>query len=361
MAKITAPAESVMLGHGYYSRHSQPQRAAARAADARLIAAATAVPIASPVLVGDFGCAGGANEMAPIAAAIDALRARDADVPIEVAHTDLPENDFAPLLLLLSGPDGYPAGRTGIYPYVVGRTLYGPLFPDDRLHLGWSAITLHWLSDVPLDVPGQVYANLLPEGPAREAFRRRAAQDWETFLHERARELVDHGELVLVAGASEPDGTSGAEGLFTMIGAQLDAMVADGTLRKAESDRIFYPTWNRTPDEWRAPVDAAGYDLLDEELSATDDAATYGGPDGRIGDTTADREAFAERYLPFVRAITERPFFRWLDTDRTPADRAAVVAAFYDGLQGRIAADPAAAACRWHVVSLRLRRRPRTG
>lgn len=354
MAQTTAPAESVMLGHGYYSRHSQPQRAAARAADARLVAAASAVPISAPVLVGDFGCAGGANEMAPLAAAVDALRARDADVPIEVAHTDLPENDFAPLLRLLSGPDGYPAGRSGIYPCVVGRTLYGPLFPARRLHLGWSAITLHWLSAVPQDVPGQVYSNLLPDGPAREAFRARAAQDWETFLTERARELVDHGELVLVSGASEPDGTSGAEGLFTMIGAELDAMVEAGTLRQGESDRIYYPTWNRTPQEWRAPVEAAGYDLLDEELTATDDADTYG-----IGDTQAEHDAFAQRYLPFVRAITERPFFRWLDPDRTDAGRAEVVEAFYEGLGGRIAADPAAAACRWHVVSLRLRRRPR--
>ena len=150
MAQVTAAGESVMLGKGYYSRHSQPQRAAARAADARLVAAAAAIPLPAPpapLLIGDLGCAGGANEMAPVAAAIDTLRARDGAVPVEVAHTDLPENDFAPLFALLAGPDGYPARRTGIYPYVVGRTLYGPLFPDRRLHLGWSAITLHWLSD----------------------------------------------------------------------------------------------------------------------------------------------------------------------------------------------------------------------
>lgn len=343
-----------MLGMGYYSRHSQPQRAAARAADARLVAAAGAVPIPEPpvpVLIGDFGCAGGANEMAPIAAAIDVLRSRAPAVPVEVAHTDLPQNDFTPLLALLDGPDGYPAGRTGIYPLVVGRTLYGPLFPERRLHLGWSAITLHWLSAVPVTVPGQVYANLMPDGPARRAFRQRAAEDWRTFLRERARELVDHGELALVAGASQPDGSSGAEGLFTMIADELAAMVDDGTLRAAESDRIFYPTWNRTPDEWRDPVSAVGFDLLDEELAATDDAVTYGG--------AGDGDGFAQRYLPFVRAITERPFFRWLDPDRTEQERAAVVETFYGGLRARIAADPATAACRWHVVSLRLRRRPR--
>jgi hypothetical protein len=57
--------------------------------------------------------------------------------------------------------------------------------------------------------------------------------------------------------------------------------------------------------------------------------------------------------------VTERPFFRSLDADRSSADRAAVVEAFYPGLRDRIAADPATALCRWHVMALRLRRRPR--
>jgi hypothetical protein len=341
-----------MVGHGFYSRHSQPQRAAARVADRHLVDAAASVPLPStptPVLIGDFGCAGGANEMVPIAEAIDAVRARDAAVPVEVAHTDLPENDFGPLFTLLAGPDGYPHGREGVYPSVVGRSLYGPLFPDRRLHLGWSSITLHWLSDVPPVAPDRVYSNLLADGPARAALAARSASDWRRFLTERARELVAGGELVVTGGASRPDGTSGAEGLFTMIEAQLAELVADGTLRRAEADRIFYPTWNRTPDEWRAQTDELGFDLLAGELSATDDAETY--------DVAGQPDGFAERYLPFVRAITEHPFFRTLDADRTDDERAGVIDAFYRGLGGRIAADPAAAACCWHVMTLRLRRR----
>ena len=343
-----------MMGHGFYGRHSQPQRAAARVADRHLVDAAGAVPLPSsptPVLIGDFGCAGGANEMAPIAEAIDAVRGRDAAVPIEVAHTDLPENDFGALFAVLDGTDGYPHGRTGVYPCVVGRTLYGPLFPDRRLHLGWSSITLHWLSDVPPVVPGRVYSNLLDDGPVRDAMAARSAADWRRFLTERARELVPGGELVVTGGASQEDGTSGAEGLFTMIEAQLADMVDDGTLRPAEADRIFYPTWNRTPSEWRDQVDELGFDLLVDELSATDDAVTYdieGQPDG---------DGFATRYLPFVRAITEHPFFRKLDTDRTDTERSTVIETFYRGLHGRIAADPTAAACCWHVMTLRLRRR----
>src|SRR5690242_14203156 len=184
MSEIAPAGQSVMLGGGFYSHNSRPQRAAATAADAHLAAAAAVVPLdAPPVLIGDFGCAGGANEMAPLAAAVGALRARDAGLPIEVAHTDLPQNDFGPLFALLQGPSSYLTD--GVYPYVVGRTLYGPLFPDRRLHLGWSAITLHWLSSMPVVVPGRVYSNLVEPGPARDALAERSAADWRAFLTER--------------------------------------------------------------------------------------------------------------------------------------------------------------------------------
>jgi hypothetical protein len=354
MSDVAPAGQSVMLGGGFYSHNSRPQRAAATAADAHLVAAVEALPLPAsptPVLIGDFGCAGGANEMAPLAAAVDAIRERDARLPIEVAHTDLPQNDFAPLFALLQGPESYLAGTSAVYPYVVGRTLYGPLFPDRRLHLGWSAITLHWLSSMPLTVPGRVYSNLMEEGPARQSIAERSAADWRAFLTERARELVDGGELVLTGGASFPDGRSGAEGLFVMIQDVLAGLVDDGILRSGESDRIYYPTWNRTPAEWAEPVAELGFDLLAQEFTGTDDAENYR--------ASLERGTFADDYLPFVRAITERPFFRWLDGDRTIDDRARVTEAFYERLHGRIAADPAAAACYWHVVTLRLRRRPR--
>jgi len=289
--------------------------------------------------------------MAPLAAAIGAVRVRDATLPIEVAHTDLPQNDFGPLFALLQGPDSYLNGVSEVYPHVVGRTLYGPLFPDRRLHLGWSAITLHWLSSMPLTVPGRVYSNLLEDGPARRGLAERSAADWRAFLVERSRELVDGGELVLTGGASFPDGKSGAEGLFIMIQDVLAGMVDDAILRPGESDRIYYPTWNRTPVEWAEPVAELGFDLLAQEFTGTDDAENYR--------ASLERGTFADDYLPFVRAITDRPFFRWLDGDRNVDDRARVTETFYERLRGHIAANPTTAACCWHVVTLRLRRRLR--
>ena len=351
--------ESVMAGEGFYSAHSQSQHVAAAVAFPYLAAAAESVPLpgaGAAVTIGDFGCAGGANEMAPMALAIDTLRKRTS-APVEIVHTDLPQNDFGSLFALLASPSGYPAGRQEIYPSAIGRTLYGPLLPERQLLIGWSGITLHWLSTVPVAVPDQIYPNLVT-GPARERLRQQSADDWNLFLTERARELVDGGELVLVAGASQPDGRSGAEALMQLIGDVLQAMVDDGVLRDGERERMFYPTWNRTPEEWLAPFDgpfADTFEVIDQRFDAADDSVAY--PQFRDG---GDAEAFAQKYVGFVRAITEVPFFRWLDAERDDAARHAVTEDFYARLEPALRANPTAAAV-WHTMSLRIRRRPARG
>jgi len=359
MTDRNQPDESVMAGHGYYSAHSRPQHAAAAVAYPLLAAAAECIPtpvVPTPFAIGDLGCAGGANEVGPMAIAIDSLRARDWHGPVEVVHTDLPENDFAPLFELLSGPSSYLANRTQVYPSVIGRTLYGPLFPDRRLHLAWSGITLHWLSSVPGTVPDAVYPNLTT-GPHRDALARRSAEDWRGFLIERSRELVDGGEIVVVAGASAADGTSGAERLFTTIDEVLGEMAEQGAVRRAELERIFYPTWNRTMDEWLAPfaTEEVGRDLevVEHRFDASDDSDTF--PQYA---RDADAAGFARAYVPFVRAVTAAPFFRWLGDDRSPSERDVVITDFYDRLELSLTADPTVAAV-WHVASLRIRRRSR--
>jgi hypothetical protein len=101
---------------------------------------------------------------------------------------------------------------------------------------------------------------------------------------------------------------------------------------------------------------ALGQDLhvVDSRLDGANDADTY--PQySREGDAAA----FAEAYTRFLRAITEHPFFRWLDTDRIAAERADVVEDFYRHLQALLTQHPGAAAV-WHVMSLRIRRLARS-
>jgi SAM-dependent methyltransferase len=353
-----APGESVMAGGGYYSAHSQVQHLAAAPGLPLLERAAHQVPIVegAAVVIGDFGCAGGRNELEPIRIAIAALRERAPAVPITVVHTDLPSNDFAALFQAVEQSEAsYLVGQREVYAYAAGRSLYGPIFPAGGLALGWTAITVHWLSAMPCVIPDQIFSNLT-EGPVREALRAQSRRDWEAFLRERLRELRPGGQIVVVGGASRADGLSGAEGLFEMANEQLRSMVEDGLLRRSEYQNMFYPTWNRTLQEFlepfeRGPLAAA---LTVEEFAehTTSDGVTY-----PQYERDGDAAAFASAYVPFVKAVTAPSFFRWIASDRTASERAAIEDAFYDGLQRRIAADPAKATCHWHTVNLRIRRR----
>jgi hypothetical protein len=200
------------------------------------------IPEGTPLLIGDFGCAGGRNELEPLRIAIAAVRERAPAVPVAVVHTDLPSNDFASLFQAVEqSADSYLAGQSAVYAYAAGRSLYGPVFPDASLTLGWTAITVHWLSAMPCVVPDQVYANLT-RGEARKALKGQSRRDWDAFLRERLRELRSGGQVVVVGGASRSDGLSEAEGLFAMANDELQAMVANGRLRRSEYRNIFYPS-----------------------------------------------------------------------------------------------------------------------
>ncbi len=350
--------ESVMEGGGYYSAHSAVQHAAAAPGFPMFERAATEAPLPNggeALAIGDYGCAGGVNEMTPIAIAIEALRRRAPTLPIEVMHSDLPSNDFTTLFALLASPESYSWQRPNIYSYGVGRSLYGPVVPDRRLRLGWTAITVHWLSTLPACHPDSSFSNLVT-GAAREALKQRSREDWHLFLRERARELVPGGQLVVVGGASDNEGRSGAEGLFRMVDAQLHEMVENGALRQTEFERIFYPTWNRTLAEFLEPIEAGELatmlSLAEQHEDVNDDSAVY--PQyARDGNA----KAFAAAYIGFVKAVTEPAFFRWIEQDRSPEQKQKVVDTFYAGLEMRIATDPGAATCRWRTVTLRLVRR----
>jgi hypothetical protein len=90
-----------MEGKGFYDRHSLAQRSAGGLGIPLLERAVEALPAfehgVAPVVVADFGAAGGRNELAPMNVAIDGLRARGVDGAIVVVHTDIPGNDFTTL------------------------------------------------------------------------------------------------------------------------------------------------------------------------------------------------------------------------------------------------------------------------
>lgn len=262
--------EAVMSGHGFYNKHSVLQAAAAELGVARLALAAGDVPVPAlpqPLFLADYGCSQGQNSMLPIAAALEALRSRT-DVPITVVHTDLPANDFSSVFeVLANDPASYLASDPDAYALAAGRSFYEEILAPGSIALGWSAITTHWLSELPSAVPGHLTAQMSSDPDVLTAFSGRAAQDWQDFLRARSAELCTGGRLVMVEPTLHPDGSIGSEPMMHLMDRVLGELVAEGRISEAEADATTLPTWIRSPEEYADPVEAdPGLELVDARL-----------------------------------------------------------------------------------------------
>ncbi|HLH25963.1 MAG TPA: SAM-dependent methyltransferase [Chloroflexota bacterium] len=351
-----APAvESVMEGQDFYNEHSQPQHSASDFGLpllARAVAALALPGPGEPVVVADYGASEGRNSQAPMRAVIAAVRERVPGAALAITHTDLPDNDFNSLFRLLAeSPDSYLRGAEEVYAFAAGKSFYEQIFPAGQVSLGYSSITVHWLSAVPCPIPGQIWSPRAT-GAVRAAFAQRARDDWARFLTCRAGELRPGGQLVVVASGADDAGNSGAESLMDLANEVLQEMVADGTLTAAEYAQMVVPTYYRTLAEWTAPFAAGGtigaaLELVESAPAVLPDAfwPRY--------EQTHDAQAFAAAYTGFLRGFSEPSLFGRLDAAR----RASAGHTFYQRVQARIAADPARAVCHWQLYLLRIARR----
>lgn len=345
--------QGVMEGKGFYNIHSKPQHSAISFGLPLLTRAVESVPLPGPgevFLIADFGVAGGHNSMEPVRSAIELIRRRaPGELAISVFHTDLPTNDFDPLFALLSSPDSYLAGVSNVFAYAEGKSFYEQVFPEAQVHIGWNAIAIHWLSVVPVAIPNHIWSNRAT-GPVKEAFARQSRQDWQQFLSHRAHELKPGGRLVVLGGASDERGSSGAEGLMNMANAALQEMVNAGALRPGEYERMMIPTYNRTLEEFKAPF-AEGLAAGVLELESASEVV-LDDPFWREYQRSGDAAAFAVAYADFFRAAYGPSLFGALDSKRSSAERQQIADAFYQRLRDKVSADCATAVCNWHVVLL---------
>ena len=214
----TTPADPApMEGGGGYNRHSAVQASGASPALPLLVQAAHDAPLPpgdATIVVVDYGSSEGRNSLAPMAASIHALRARSGSAhAISVVHTDLPGNDFGSLFqLLATDPASYLRDDPAAFASAIGRSFYEQILPSASVTLGWSAWAVQWLSRIPAAIPDHVQIACSRSEEARQAFARHAAQDWETFLTCRRRELRPGGRLVIVTMACTDEGEFGYRG-----------------------------------------------------------------------------------------------------------------------------------------------------
>jgi hypothetical protein len=354
--RTTASADAVMKGHGFYNKHSRPQQKANSLGLPLLERAVEEMTVpqgAEPAAVADFGAAQGRNSLGPMRLAVEKIRRRTtASTPIVVVHTDLPQNDFGSLFALVeASPESYLRSVENVFALAAGKSFYERIFPDGYLSLGWTAISVHWLSKVPCNIPDHVYAQRAGQR-VRNAYAEQASEDWQRFLGHRARELRPGGELIVVAVTTDDTGSTGGECLMDLTNEPVLAMVDAGFIRPEEYRRMNMPAYHRTMDEFTEPLRSG---TLTEDLILKEGTrAVFPDQLWPEYEQTGDANAFAAWYTEFMRAFTEAPLFAGLDADRTPADRERLANDYFERMKSLIEANPERARWDWHVALLRV-------
>jgi hypothetical protein len=305
MTSQAAATHGVMESGGSYNRHAKIPAGGGSLALPFLEQAVKNVTIESgdqPVVIADYGSSQGKNSLAPMSAAIKALRARvGPDRPISVVHIDQPANDFNTLFgVLHSDPERYSVNEPNVFPSAIGRSFYEKIFPQEHVHLGWSSYAAVWLSRIPMRIPGH-FMVLGSTGEVRRAFERQAADDWKSFLSLRAGELRPGGCLVVVLPALNDDGFSGFEPLFGLANEALAEMVAEGAISAAERAGMVLGAYPRRRSELLAPFhsDRRFHGLAAEHCELLEL------PDAAWADFEQDKnkEVLATRHARFFRSI----------------------------------------------------------
>ncbi|WP_157509369.1 hypothetical protein [Glaciibacter superstes] len=354
----------VMAGDGYYDRHSATQQGAAVIGLDLLrtaIAESDRGAMESPKIA-DLGCAQGHNSLAPMKAAIGAVRRRTT-ADIDIVHTDLPGNDWTSLFEVIEhDPASYMVGhKNDVHPSVIGRSFYKELFAPATLTAAWSSSSLHWLSASPGPVADNFFVQSSTDHVAIERYRSRSVTDWTDFLARRSVELAPTASVVFVDvlmgdARGGVAGTMGSEALFDTLEQALRAARSAGTITAEEYAAMVYPTWFRSLDEVRAPFAPAFTGPGGETLQlVTLEPTTLADPFLAAYDTSGDAGAYARQQAGFLRGFLE-PSFGTALPRRTAPQRTAILDAVFADAERRIAADPRAVSPTYKLAAGRIRR-----
>jgi hypothetical protein len=305
MVNQATATPGVMEGGGSYNRHAKLPAAGGSLALPFLEQAVKNVTLESgdqPVVIADYGSSQGKNSLAPMRAAIKALRARVGPArPILVVHIDQAANDFNTLFdVLHSDPESYSSGDPNVFPSAIGRSFYENVFPQQHVHLGWSSYAAVWLSRVPMPIPGH-FIVLGASGDVRAEFDRQGAEDWKSFLALRASELRPGGRLVVVLPGISDERSVGLEGFFNHANEALAELVDRNVISAHERARMVLPAYPRRRDQLLAPFNSGGQFLgLSVEHCELSEV-----PDGAWADygRDANKDLLATRHALFFRSI----------------------------------------------------------
>lgn len=342
------PRSGAMAPAGAYQRGAETQGDAAAVGLALIGPAVDALALApdgAPVWLADFGAADGSNSLTPISVALQSIRRWAPRRPVVVVHADIVGNDFSALAATVTdSPRAYVRSDAGVLPVMAARSLFAPVLPPDSLAFGWSASTVHWLSQAPGPVADSFFVQMSHDDAAKLAYAGRSAADWHAFLLARGDELLPGASVVVVDVLMGDDGSMGAESLFGTVDAALNRCRDTGTLTAQEYADIVYPTWFRTVDDIRAPFTPEFEGNGGRRLALRDLMTAH------LPDPFADRldrpAAYAQSQVDFLKGFLQPSFAAALAPERV-----GVLESVWAVVAEQVTADPAAVSPDYRLVA----------
>lgn len=234
-------------------------------------------PQEGPLRIADLGCATGTNTISDVDFVVKTLtnlcgnghnsNGGGSMPEIQAYFSDLPSNDFNGLFNLLD--------RSGRLPYFVAGvpgSFYNVLFPRSNIHVCFSIMAVHWISEVPEAVAqktsplynkGRVWINRGRQDIA-EAYSKQAKEDLNDFIKCRAQEIAPGGVMFLCM-MGRPDTWPPAQQVS--VGGEFcgqdfedawDELVCQGIISSDVRDSFNLPWYFPNADELRQAVENCG-------------------------------------------------------------------------------------------------------
>lgn len=202
------------MGQGY-NENSLTQKSAIQSSTSYIHQAVNALNIDNLplVIIADYGSSHGVNSVHAMDLIIQVLKETkkiaDDKQRILVVHNDLPSNDWPSLFEILGKNSSY-------YGVASGRSFYEQCLPINSLAIGYSSMSMHWLSHKPCNLSGRCLVDYTCDDSETNAFKQQAALDYTHFLEHRSRELLPGGVLILglLAGSSDESNRDHANILY---------------------------------------------------------------------------------------------------------------------------------------------------
>jgi len=353
-----------MGGQGFYDHYSAIQRNAVFAQIKRLRRSVQELDLSRPELrVIDYGCGPGRNSMAAFHAVLEEIRTLSPDMPVVTVHNDQIGNDWNDLFSNINGPEGYLRDIDQVRPEASVGSFFDLVASTGSIDLGMSFMASHWLNGgIHLSSPNTLFFADMT-GPARDAIREKAKQDWTLFLRQRAEEVRSGGLLVIEAMSAiknpdDPSGlAAGGHRLYRAFWRIAKNMASEGLIDSKCLEMFVFPLYFREVEEIRAPLESepdlkAAFEIVElvNELVPN--------PYTQLLQENSDKSGYGKSYAAFARGFSESSFRKGLfepsASNINEVDR--LTETFFDRLEQLFVAEPDRYTFDNHSMTLVLRR-----